>query len=184
VTIRRLVRRRVPLVGALAAVLAGCIDFGDRVEPPSAFEDAGVDAGPPDAGPPFDAGPQDAGPPPPDGASADDAGDDASPPCVEEAVPPSDTGPQLQIVTLNVDRPALTIMPGDVLTWTNADTDRHTATAGAPGAILPAARGGFDSGEIAPSGRWAYRFCNPRTVTWFCQNHAAQMNGYRITIGG
>ena len=159
---------------ALAPCLPGCIDFGYRVATADSFRDAGVDA-PTDAG---DAGEIDTGP-------AIDGGDlDAPPACVEGAVAPSDMGPQVHFITLNVDQPVLTINAGDVVTWTNTDSMRHTATAGAPGAIVPADRGGFVSGDIAPGGRWAFRFCNPRTVIWFCETHAAQMNGYRIVIGG
>ena len=162
--------------GICAGALSGCFDFGARVPDATDFVDAGVDGGTPDLGDVdgnFDSGPE------------VDLGvvDDMGPSCVEGMVPPSATGPQIRIVTLNVDSPMLMVSAGDVVTWTNTDADRHQATAGAPGAITPPPRG-FDSGVIASGAQWAYRFCTPRTVIWFCGLHAAQMNGYRIVIGG
>lgn len=174
--------RRVSATGVLvfAGLLSGCIDFGFRLANADTFVDAGVDA----PAPPVDAGDGDAAEADA-GAPEDGGGDvDAGPSCVEGAVPPSDIGPQIQFTTLNVDRPIVMITAGDTLTWTNTDSMRHTVTNGAPGAITPAARGGFTSGDVASGSRWAYRFCNPRTVIWFCETHPAQMNGYRIVIGG
>jgi len=102
--------------------------------------------------------------------------------CVEGMVAPSATGPQVALITLNVDRPVLNIAPGDVVTWTNTDTMVHTVTAGAPGSPLPEEQGGFDSGDIPASGQWAYRFCNPRTAIYYCKTHASQMNNFRVVI--
>lgn len=175
-------RRATRRVGVLALVVlaTGCIDFGSVIERPEAFADASAgDAGPVpavDAGPENDASHEhDAGP-------GDDAGSADGGGCVEGVAEPSAEGPQVRFVTLNVDSPVLVIDSGDVVTFTNTDTERHTVTAGAPGAVLPPARGGFDSGEIDPSRTWAYRFCDPRTILWFCSTHAEQMNGYRIIV--
>ena len=145
----------VSLAAALvAAVVGSWIDFGYRGPPPEAA-DANLTA-PPDA---------------------DSSG------CTEGAVPPPDTGPQIGFATLAVDQPVLAITAGAVVTWTNNDTMVHTVTAGAPGAPLPLDRGGFDSGDLPPAGKWAYRFCSARTVIYYCKTHAGQMNNYRVVVG-
>lgn len=138
---------------ASAAASSSCTDFGYRL-PPAA-----------------------------DAAPADAAAGDSAGACTEGVAPASNTGPQVQLVTLSVNKPALAIARGDVVTWTNTDTMPHTVTAGAPGAQLPPAQGGFDSGTIAPGTRWAYRFCTARTVFYFCKTHASQMNNYRVVVG-
>jgi plastocyanin len=102
--------------------------------------------------------------------------------CVEGATAASAAGPQVALVTLNVDRPMLQVAAGDVVTWTNTDTMVHTVTAGAPGAPLPVAQGGFDSGDIAAGAKWAYRFCAARTAIYYCKTHPGQMNGYRVVV--
>lgn len=116
-----------------------------------------------------DAGPADAAP---DGSTA----------CVEGAVAPSTSGPQIALVTLNVDKAVVNVTPGTVVTWTNTDTMVHTVTAGVPGAPRPPAQGGFDSGDIPAGGKWAWRFCSARNALYFCKTHASQMNGYRIVV--
>lgn len=137
----------------LVGALAGsCIDFGYRVPPATQ----------------------------PDAVVADAGGDGAE--CTEGPATPSASGPQIALVTLNVDQPVLNVAPGDVVTWTNTDTMVHTVTAGAPGAQLPPEQGGFDSGDIAPSGQWAYRFCTARTAIYFCKTHPNQMNNYRVVV--
>lgn len=103
--------------------------------------------------------------------------------CTEGPVAASTTGPQLQFATLSVSSTTLNIARGDVVTWTNTDTMPHTVTAGAPGAQIPTAQGGFDSDSISPGTKWAYRFCNARTVIYFCKTHASQMNNYRVVVG-
>lgn len=162
-------------IGA-TAFCSSCFDFGIDVCPADRCIDAGFDAGndsgPVDSGPPMDSGPTDAG----------DVGD-SGPPCEEGVAAPSTTGPQLSFVpTLMVDNADVTISVGDVLTVTNNDSMSHTMTAGGPGAPLPLARGGFDSGNIAAGTQWAYRFCSVRSVEWFCTTHPAQMNGFRLTV--
>lgn len=147
---------RPSLIGLVALALAsGCIDFGYRLPPP----DHEVDAHPIDA------------------AGGDGGG------CVEEPVTPRTDGTQIALVTLAVDRPVVSIAPGDVVTWTNTDTMPHTVTAGAPGAPLPPAQGGFDSGTLSPGATWAYRFCRARTAIYYCRTHEGQMNNYRVVVG-
>ena len=158
-----------PLLRLLAAALfwlpmAACVDLGLEVYPDASYEfyeeveddpaDGGTDGEVPDGG---------------DG-------------CVEGPTDPTDTGHQLEYLTLAVSNPVLTIEVGDVVTWTNTDTQRHSVVAGAPGAELPPELGGFDSGEFGTGGQWAYRFCDPRTVIYFCSTHPQPMNGYRIIV--
>jgi len=103
--------------------------------------------------------------------------------CVEGPSEPTVMGPQIGFLTLSVDTPNLTIGAGDVVTWTNASSQNHTASAGGPGADVPPEMGGFDSGLMAAGGsQWAWQFCIPRTVEWYCKTHPAMMNGYLITI--
>ncbi|HRC55577.1 MAG TPA: hypothetical protein PKU97_06595 [Kofleriaceae bacterium] len=117
----------------------------------------------------------------PDAAPAD-AAPDGSSACVEGAVAPSTTGPQINLITLNVDKAVVNVTPGTVVTWNNTDTMVHTVTAGVPGAPRPPAQGGFDSGDIPAGGKWAWRFCNARNAVYFCKTHASQMSGYRVVV--
>lgn len=110
------------------------------------------------------------------------AGGGAGGDCTEGPADPSADGPQLAFTSLNVDQPSITIQAGDVLTFTNNDSMPHNVVAGAPGAEVPAAQGGFAGPNVTPGGTWAYRFCDPRTLSWFCAIHPAQMNGYTIVI--
>ncbi len=138
----------------VAALLAGgCIDFGYKVPPPPVEIDA----------------------------MTVDADGDGPVACVEGPTAASTTGPQVALVTLNVDTPILSVHVGDVVTWTNTDTMVHTVTAGAPGAPQGPPLG-FDSGDITPGAKWAYRFCSARTAIYFCKTHANQMNGYRVVV--
>lgn len=115
-------------------------------------------------------------------AAPADAATDGPTACVEGAVAPSSSGPQIALITLNVDKAIVNVTPGTVVTWTNTDTMVHTVTAGVPGAPRPPAQGGFDSGDIPAGGKWAWRFCNARNALYFCKTHASQMNGYRIVV--
>jgi plastocyanin len=113
-------------------------------------------------------------------SSSSDGGDTGD--CVEEEVLPAESGPQVKFTTLNVDVSQLRITAGDTVTWTNTDTMAHSVTAGAPGAELAAAKGGFQSPDIAPNAKWAFRFCSKRSVFYFCGKHPQQMNGYRVIV--
>jgi len=104
--------------------------------------------------------------------------------CVEEEVDPAEATVEVQFQTLGVDKPLVAIAPGGAIRWVNGSSQIHTATAGAPGADLPLERGGFDSGRMPGGGSaWAYRFCQVRTVLWYCRTHPAQMRDYRIVVG-
>ena len=153
-------RKRIAF-GLAASLTLGCVDLGYRAAPFSTFDA--------DVSDPGDAG-----------ETAGEAAEGGS--CIEGPAAPATTGPQVHFVTLAVDTPLLAVTSGDVVTWTNTDTMRHTVTAGAPGAEQPAASGGFTSGEIAPTTQWAYRFCNARTVIYFCATHPNQMRDYRIVV--
>ncbi len=150
--------RRIGPVVAASAVATACIDFGYGFDPDLGHPGHGADAG---------------------ATATADGGLEG---CVEGPVSPSDTGVQIAIITLNVDKRSVTLAAGDSVTWTNADTMRHDVVAGAPGAELPASKGGFASGELAPGAKWAYRFCNPRSLFYFCAAHPQQMNGYRLLV--
>ena len=151
------------------ACLLGCVDFGVEVDP---LADAGLVAEGPDT--------PDTGVAPPTGDAG--SGDGGGNSCTEGPTDPSADGPQLEYRSLSVDKPLLVIQKGQVVTWTNGDTMRHSVVAGVPGAETPPARGGFNSGELAPSGKFAYRFCNARTAVYFCSTHPSQMNGYRVVV--
>jgi len=104
--------------------------------------------------------------------------------CVEEAVDPAEATVEIQFQTLGVDKPLVTVAPGGAILWVNGSSQAHTASAGAPGADLPLDRGGFESGRMAGGGsQWAFRFCQVRTVLWYCRTHPAQMRDYRIIVG-
>lgn len=104
--------------------------------------------------------------------------------CEEGPAEPDEAALEIRFLTLDVDQRAVTIAPGEVILWTNGSAVTHTASAGAPGADLPVERGGFDSGNLPGGGtQWAYRFCDPRTIVWYCRTHPAMMFGYLITIG-
>lgn len=154
-------KKSVPSMFLVILASTACLDLGYEVIPPDASEDV-ADAGAV--------------------AGADAAETDgATPACVEGPTAPSSAGIQVALVTLNVDKPVLNVRSGDVVTWTNTDTMIHTVTAGVPGAPQ-AAPLGFDSGDIAPNAKWAYRFCSMRTAFYFCKTHASQMNGYRVVV--
>ena len=115
---------------------------------------------------------------PPGPAGGGDAGGD----CVEGEVAPTADGPQVQFITLDVNIRELRVAAGDTVTWTNTDTMPHSVNAGAPGAEVPAASGGFASAALPPGGQFAYRFCSARSVFYFCAVHPGQMTGYRVVI--
>ena len=143
------------VVVAVAVLVAGCMDMGYRAATP-----------PPDAG-------------------LSDSGDsgDATSDCVEGPVAATAGGTQVRFVPTNaVDLEVVIISAGDVITFTNTDAEMHTATAGAPGAIRTPEELGFQSGRLGTGGQFAWQFCVPRTVVWFCETHPAQMNGYRIIV--
>jgi plastocyanin len=151
---RRVVLAVLAVAGAASA--SACTDFGYEAPPPVVI-DAGEDAS--------------------EGGATGDG-------CVEGPVEPSADGPQIRFYALDVDLHLLTIHSGQAITWTNGSSMPHTATAGTPSAPISIAAGGFDSGTLAAGGsKFAWRFCDQRTIEWFCRNHAAQMFGYMIVVG-
>ena len=63
----------------------------------------------------------------------------------------------------------VTVAPGELVTWTNADSSSHTVTSGNPsdnqtGTI-------FDSSLIRPSTTYSFTFKDPGTYNYFCQLH-------------
>lgn len=144
---------------SLCAVLAaGCTDYGVEVAPLESEVPDGAGG--------------------PSGGGTGGGGD-----CVEGVADPSADGPQLAFAGMSVDQKTLVIQAGDVVTWSNEDSMPHNAISGAPGAEQPADQGGFTtSPNLAPGAQWAWRFCDPRTILWFCGIHAAQMNGYQIIV--
>lgn len=104
--------------------------------------------------------------------------------CVEEEVDPAEATVEIQFQTLGVDKALVTVAPGGAILWVNGSSQVHTATAGSPGADQPLDRGGFESGRMPGGGsQWAFRFCQVRTVLWYCRTHPAQMRDYRIIVG-
>jgi plastocyanin len=59
--------------------------------------------------------------------------------------------------------PNLTTLAGDTVTWTNSDTVEHD---------VAQLGGGFDSGRIAPGGRFSVRFDQPGHYAYRCTIHA------------
>lgn len=139
-------------LAVMAALLAGCVDFGYEV-------------------------PQVEPAPPPSGAGGTSGGD-----CTEGEVAPSDQGPQVKFVAMNVDQVEIRVSAGDQISWTNQDSMPHSVVAGAPGAETPASAGGFSSPELATGVKWAFRFCTKRKAFYFCGKHPGQMTGYRVVV--
>lgn len=103
--------------------------------------------------------------------------------CLEGSADPTDATVVLRFSAMDVDQHLVIVRPGGIIAWINASAQVHTATAGAPGADIPPESGGFDSGRMSPGGAtWAFRFCNPRVIDWYCRTHAAQMRDYRIVV--
>jgi plastocyanin len=59
--------------------------------------------------------------------------------------------------------PNVTVLAGDTVTWTNTDTVEHD---------VAQIDGGFDSGVIAPGGRYAQTFSAPGHFAYHCTIHA------------
>lgn len=75
------------------------------------------------------------------------------------------------------DPASLTIPRGATVTWTNKDTDPHTATGdpakSIPGlrAIVPSGAAPWDAGVVAPGQSWSHTFDTPGYYVYFCQFH-------------
>lgn len=148
------------LLGALG--LTACLDLGDPAP----------DAAAPDAAPDAAVGVDTAGFP------------DAGGPCVEGPVSTETAADvTIRIQSFALDQPAVTLpVGGGVVRWRNTDGMAHQLVAGAPGAPIALAEGGFDSGELRRNDTYAHRFCAARTLIYFCATHPGGMNGYRLAI--
>jgi plastocyanin len=69
---------------------------------------------------------------------------------------------------------------GDTVTWTNDDTQPHTATSGE--AISPDGR--FDSGILAPAAIFEYTFTEPGEYPYFCLLHPNMVGTVTVTAAG
>ena len=56
----------------------------------------------------------------------------------------------------------LDVEAGDTVTWTNTDSVAHTSTSDHPG---------WDSGTVAPGGRFSFEFRSPGTYQYHCAIH-------------
>lgn len=148
--------RCAPATAALF-VCAGCVDFG---VPPAEVPDAGA-------------------------AEMTDAAldpSDAGAACIEESVDPALAENTIDLVRFSVDPLELTIAAGTVVAFSNSDTRNHRMLSGTPEAPIEPAQGGFNTGVLAPGERYGHRFCEPRTLLYYCSTHPGVMNGYRIVI--
>lgn len=62
-----------------------------------------------------------------------------------------------------------TVSVGSTVTWTNKDAVTHTATADASG--------GFDSGDMNPSGTFSHTFSTAGTYAYHCKYHGSAGSG-------
>jgi plastocyanin len=62
----------------------------------------------------------------------------------------------------------LTVAAGDTVVWTNRDSRLHTVTADG---------GLFDSGSLAPSGRFSHTFRRIGTLVYYCRLHGSPGEG-------
>lgn len=101
----------------------------------------------------------------------------------EREVPPSDIGPQVRYIPTNsIDVADIHVQSGEVVTWTNDDMMGHSVVAGAPGAEIPPSSGGFESRVFYAGEKWAFRFCDKRTVEYYCGTHPLFMKGYHVIV--
>ena len=66
---------------------------------------------------------------------------------------------------------SLTVSVGTTVTWINNDGVNHTVTSGTPGNNT----GVFDSGNIAPSGKFTFTFNTKGNFQYYCTLHPTQM---------
>jgi plastocyanin len=66
------------------------------------------------------------------------------------------------------DPPALTVLAGTTVRWTNHGGHEHTVTSD---------RGDWNSGGVAPAGVYSYTFTRPGEYRYHCEVHPGQMRG-------
>jgi plastocyanin len=91
-----------------------------------------------------------------------------TPPAGSDAATPtggmdSHAGMAVEIKNYAFTPPTLTVPPGTTVTWTNADSVPHTATAG---------DGAFDSGNLNPGQSYSFTFATAGSFPYVCQYHA------------
>lgn len=143
---------------ATAALLccASCVDFG---VPPTEVADSGL-------------------------AEVDDGGlefADAGA-CVEESVDPALAENTINLVRFTVDPLEISIAAGSIVAISNNDNRNHRMLSGTPEAPIEPTQGGFNTGVLAPGESYGHRFCEPRTLLYYCSTHPGVMNGYRIVV--
>lgn len=153
------------VLGFLA--LTDCVDLGTEVTlPPEVDAGAGGGSG---GGAGGGSG----------GGSAGGAGGDET--CVEGVVPYEQATKKLSYANFAISETPATVPVGTIVGWSNDDSQTHTVTAGQGRTKLADDAGGFDSGPLAPGSNFAFKFCTPRTVYYFCQPHS-NMTDFQIVI--
>ena len=72
--------------------------------------------------------------------------------------------------------PALSVIPGTVVTFTNRGSRAHTVTASSPA-------NAFDSGYILPGGSWTYTFTVSGTYVYHCEIHTGMAGTISVVSG-
>ena len=76
----------------------------------------------------------------------------------------------------------LLILPGDVVTWVNTDSDvLHNVVAEPAG--VPRGSALFESPLVDASGKWSYRFSQAGTYQYHCHPHFDEGMMGRIVVG-
>jgi glucose dehydrogenase/plastocyanin len=68
----------------------------------------------------------------------------------------------VKVMEFSYDVPRASVVAGTTVTWTNAGSQIHTATA---------SDGSFDTGDIAPGAAATFTFSTPGTYTYICAPH-------------
>ncbi len=79
--------------------------------------------------------------------------------------PTAPVGTSVRMAGSRFEPATLTVAPGSTVRWFNDDALPHTVTA---------ADGSWDSGNLAPGGRFERRFDSPGTYTYLCRYHLGQ----------
>lgn len=135
--------------------------------------DTGVTDGPVvDRGPGAETGVQDTG--------AVDAGVDAAAAVQEVACGSVTVDNEVSMQNIAFVPVSTTISAGQVVRWTNNDSEPHTVTSGNPGEA--GAGSLFDSGTLASGATYCLRFNQVATVIYFCAVHPVQMRDASVVV--